>query len=60
MVGRAKLDVLEERIESLRTRQQGDAFAAFLRTLTDKQIAEFRARLERGETPKTVLKDYIR
>jgi hypothetical protein len=54
------LAVLEERIESLRTRQQGDAFAAFLRTLTDKQIAEFRARLERGENPETVLKDYIR
>lgn len=60
MAGRAKLDVLEERIESLRTRQQGDAFAAFLRTLTDKQIAEFRARLERGETPETVLKDYVK
>lgn len=60
MVGKAKLDVLEERIESLRTRQQGDAFAAFLLTLTDKQIAEFRARLERGETPETVLKDYMK
>lgn len=60
MVGRAKLDVLEERIESLRTRQQGDAFAQFIRTLTNAQIAEFRARLERGETPETVLKDYIR
>lgn len=60
MAGKSKLAVLEERIESLRTRQQGDAFAAFLRTLTDKQIAEFRARLERGENPETVLKDYLK
>ena len=60
MAGRSKLDVLEDRIESLRTRQQGDAFAAFLRTLTDKQITEFRARLERGENPELVAKDYLK
>jgi hypothetical protein len=54
VASRAKLDVLRK--EHVRT-STGDAFAAFLRTLTNAQIAEFRARLERGETPETVLKD---
>ena len=60
MAGRRRLDMIEERIARAERAQQGDAFERFLKTLTDRQIAEFRARLERGETPETVLKDYTR
>ncbi len=59
MAGRKRLDMIEERIARAERAQQGDAFERFLKTLTDRQIAEFRARLERGETPETVLKDYL-
>lgn len=60
MAGRKRIDMIEERIARAERAQQGDVFERFLRTLTDRQIAEFRARLERGENPETVLKDYMR
>lgn len=60
MAGRKRLDVIEERIARAERAQQGDAFERFLRTLTDRQITEFRARLERGENPETVAKDFLR
>lgn len=59
MAGRKRLDVIEERIARAERAQQGDAFERFLKTLTDRQIAEFRARLERGETPELVARDYL-
>ncbi len=58
MAGRKRLDVIEEKIARAERAQQGDAFERFLKTLTNRQIAEFRARLERGENPETVVKDY--
>jgi hypothetical protein len=60
VAGRKRLDVIEERIARAERAQQGDAFERFLRTLTDRQITEFRARLERGENPETVAKDFLR
>lgn len=58
MAGRKRLDTIEGKIARAERAQQGDAFERFLKTLTNRQIAEFRARLERGENPETVVKDY--
>lgn len=59
MAGRKRLDVIEEKLARAERAQQGDAFERVLKTLTDRQIAEFRARLERGETPELVARDYL-
>lgn len=60
MAGRKRLDTIEERIARAERAQQGDAFERFLKTLTDQQINTFRARLERGEDPATVARDFLK
>ena len=60
MAGKSRLDMVETQIAAIERRRGGDVIAAFLRTLPDEQFAALRARLEAGEDPVTVLKDFTR
>ena len=59
MAGKKKIDQIEGRIAQLESARQGDAAAQWLRTLSDVQLAQIRARLEAGEDPATVAKDFM-
>lgn len=59
MAGRKRLDQIEGKIAQLESARQGDAAAQWLRTLSDDQIAQIRTRLEAGEAPLTVAKDFM-
>ena len=59
MAGRAKLDVLEERIETLRARAAGDEVAAWVATLSSETIDEMERRLVAGETPEALAKEIM-
>ena len=58
MAGKPRLDMLEQKIARLERDRGGDALAAWVATLSDDQIAEIRRRLESGEDPAAVAKDF--
>lgn len=60
MAGRKRLDAIEEKITRIERDRGGDVVAAWVRTLTCDQIAEIRRRLEAGEAPETVVKEFHR
>lgn len=59
MAGKPRLDMLEQQIARLERVRNGGALAAWVATLSDAQIAVIRARLEAGEDPQTVAKDFM-
>ena len=59
MAGKKRIDQIEGRISQLENARQGGAVAQWLRTLSDAQIAALQRRLEAGEAPATVAKDFM-
>lgn len=57
MVGKPRLDMIEQKIARLERARGGDALAAWVATLSDDQLAELDRRLTAGEAPETVLKE---
>ena len=57
MAGKPRLDMIEDRIARLERAQGEDVIDTFLRSLTDQQFAQLKARLEAGEDPVAALKE---
>jgi len=60
MAGKARLDVLDEKIARLERARGGDALTAWVATLSDDQIAEIAARLDAGEDPAAIIMEFHR
>ena len=60
MAGRKKLDMIEERIDQITRARQGDALGAWLRTLPDDVFNELARRLDAGECPAALLKEFAK
>ena len=52
--------MIESKLATVERRRGGDVIGAFLRSLTDEQFASLHARLEAGEDPETVVRDFTR
>jgi hypothetical protein len=59
VAGKGRLDALEEKVAALKARAGGDQLAAWLRDLSDDELADLERRLDAGTPPALALMEMM-